>query len=258
MRVDPNDGRAVALEMGGGSIDHVLTDLWSALYRALRPTTVIDVGANYGEVLLALEYDPGTVVTAIEPNPKVASCLRATLRENMCDHVALYEMAVGDEAGTLPLFVDPRWSGRSSIQAPEGTVEVVDVAVCRLDDLVSRPCGREVLMKIDVEGAELRVLRGAEQLLSEATVSVVLAEITHTDSQSLLDWAAKMVMECYVVDRRRRIVRSADVGSLDAAKGDVAHHPYLRDVLLVSGGEQGVDFVRRLAPAFRFVDLAES
>ena len=73
-------------------------------------------------------------------------------------------MACGDRDGRLPLYIspDPRNSGMSSLVKPAlGRALTVDVT--RLDALGIVPA----VVKIDVEGAELSVIRGAHRLLSD-------------------------------------------------------------------------------------------
>lgn len=257
MLVDPHDDRAVALVVAGGSIDRVLTELWIDLYEMLNPRTVIDVGANYGEVLLSTGYTPSTNVVAVEANPAVAACLRESLSANQLPEVVVHEVAVGDETGSKLLYVHSTWSGKTSIVDHGEPHHSLKVPVRRLDNLVQAAPTEDLLMKIDVEGAEMQVLRGAEGLIAHAGTAVVVAEITHTDVDDLLGWVSKMRAHCFLLNRRLRSFVPADAQNLTTAKGNVANHPFLRDVLILSGPDASGEFLRRMPPPYSFVDSAD-
>src|SRR5437868_6005677 len=112
----------------------------------------VDVSAHIGSIIA--EVDPSIRITAIEPIPEKAERLRKKFPT-----VELHQCALSDHEGHAPFFVNPRASGYSSLDSGAGTVEI-NVPVKRLDALVSEPD----VVKIDVEGAELGVLRGCEKL----------------------------------------------------------------------------------------------
>jgi len=133
----------------------------------------VDVGANVGEVLEDMvRCAPRGRHVAFEPLPALA----AALRERFPD-VDVREAALADEPGRssfVHVLAKPGWSGLRARPFTEGEpAETIEVEVRRLDDelpadLVPR------LVKVDVEGAELGVLRGAERTLREHRPVVVL------------------------------------------------------------------------------------
>lgn len=252
MRVDPGDERAIALALAGGTIDHALIELWGALYDTVRPAVIVDVGANYGEVLLSTRYGDGPTLVAFEPNPRIAACLQESLVANGLSAV-VHEMAVGDRTGRVQLHVDPVWSGKSTVVRPAEGWKTVDVEVRRLDDLVTVGTGQDVMVKIDVEGAELDVLRGAGSLLARARTSVVVAEVAMTDVRGLLDWTCEMDMRCFAIDRRRKWFLPADEATLSTAQGDVAGHPFLRDVVILGGEGRDGQLLQSMPAPFRLM-----
>ena len=126
----------------------------------------LDVGAHIGSVVAeVLGRCPGTQVIAIEAMPDKAESLR-----RMFPGIAVHACAAGDREGEVSFFVDRRQSGFSSLGRPRcthsaGNVHEIRVPLRRLDDVVGLGAPSIDAMKIDVEGAELGVLRGADQLV---------------------------------------------------------------------------------------------
>ncbi len=143
----------------------------------LRPGDhFVDVGANVG-VFSALVGTrvPGVRITSIEPYPPIVADLRQNLALNGMD-VTLLDCAVGAESGTATFEVLPR--DVLNRMAPAGSADTsaptIAVPVKTLDALVGGDS--PALVKIDVEGFELNVLRGARQLLSGESSPVLLFE----------------------------------------------------------------------------------
>ena len=145
------------------------------LPRLLGPESVfIDLGANQGEfTVVAARCAVRGRVIAVEPAPTLRENLAVNLRLNGLENVTIVPSAISDSAGVMPLFVDERIlegyhnEGTASLWAGgvrgrtvgEVEVETLDAAVERL------AVSRIDLIKIDVEGAELAVLRGGRRSL---------------------------------------------------------------------------------------------
>ncbi|MCK9988202.1 MAG: hypothetical protein AzoDbin1_04674 [Azoarcus sp.] len=149
----------------------------------LRPgDTAVDVGANLGTLTLAMARAVGNTgrVIAFEPQTSVHACLQQTLADSGIGHVELHRRAVGATAGhafvpRLDLARPANFGGVSIADADEGDGEEVELA--RLDDLDLPSCR---LLKIDVEGRELDVLRGASGLIARCR-PVILVECDRPD-----------------------------------------------------------------------------
>jgi len=142
----------------------------------LAPRTVIDVGANRGQFALdALMAVPGVSVISFEPLATAADRFRQVLGHR--PDVVLHQLALSDHVGTAELHV-ARADDSSSL-LPIGQLQqsyfpsselshVTTVEMSTLDTVLGgRELARRVLLKLDVQGAELDVLRGATAVLHQ-------------------------------------------------------------------------------------------
>ena len=147
----------------------------------LRPgDACADVGANVGLLTVAMAFavGPSGRVWAFEPEARVRAQLARTLHLNGLRQVALSGAAVGAQAGRLTFNQSPV-IGHSSLYAlpdeEQAQARPVEVEVVRLDDVV--PVGTALAaVKIDVEGAELDVLRGMARVAADSPDLAVVAE----------------------------------------------------------------------------------
>ncbi len=185
LTVRTDDYRGFAIWNRGGSQKH-LVETFRRLAEQ-RPDVLIDVGANYGEFTCAVA-DLGIPVIAVEANPALVECLRTTFAGR--SNVTVVHAAATEREGEVRFFVHPESSGASSLSSwwappiftkatsPSDLREVI-VPGRTLDGLVLEVLGRAprtIAMKIDVEGHELEVVRGARNLLAGATGWRVLLE----------------------------------------------------------------------------------
>ena len=145
--------------------------------------TFIDVGAHIGSIITAVaQRDPSIQIVAVEAIPEKVERLRRKFPK-----VPVHACAVGDQEGEVSFFINTRQSGYSSLGQPAGAgkddgIQEVRVPIRRLDNLVKAE-GIDVI-KIDVEGAELGVLRGSPQLLA-ASRPVIMFESGPGDAEGL-------------------------------------------------------------------------
>jgi FkbM family methyltransferase len=140
--------------------------------------TVVDIGANRGQFsLVARQCQPQARVISFEPLPAAAAKFRAVFAGD--DRVTLHEAAIGPATGNATLHIS-RQDDSSSLLPITGTqvalfpgtaeADTATVHVAPLREFVSvsdiRP---PALLKLDVQGYELEVLRGCEDLLNRFT-----------------------------------------------------------------------------------------
>ena len=141
------------------------------LSELLEPGMVVfDVGANIGYYSLIVAGLVGVDgrVHAFEPTPALAERIRLNRALNALTHITVNQVAVADASGTASLHIsleDPEANslfqmeaGTNQISVPTTTLDTyaADAALARID-----------FIKIDCEGSELNVLRGATSLLNE-------------------------------------------------------------------------------------------
>ena len=136
----------------------------------LEPSSCcVDAGAHRGGMLLHMaELAPQGQIFAFEPLPDLAGRLRK--RWQGSSHVQVFDLALSDSSGTQTFHEVVDSPGKSSFRrmghvAPGARVREIPVRTARLDDVVP-PETRIRFIKVDVEGAQLEVFRGARRILS--------------------------------------------------------------------------------------------
>ncbi len=160
-----------------GGID-LVQDVAAILGDRAQPV-LFDVGANVGQTLEAfLDGFSRPIVHAFEPSPKTFSILSE--RFGSRPGVTLQRLALGDQQGTIPFFVTADDSVNDSPLARVWAVETVEVTVDVMT--IDAYCARHAIeaidfLKIDAQGYDMRVLRGARGLLDRRRVRLFSAEV---------------------------------------------------------------------------------
>ena len=143
-----------------------------ALAELLGPErNAVDVGAHIGSMLAEIvRLAPRGRHVAFEPAPEKVRGLRRRFPS-----VAVIEAATGAESGSATFYADVARPALSALRPPSEPAEVREypVAVVTLDEALAG-WDRIDLVKIDVEGAELPTLRGAESILSRHRSALLL------------------------------------------------------------------------------------
>ena len=136
----------------------------------LRPgMTFVDVGANEGYFTLFAARRVGRAgrVLAFEPSSRERLLLEKNVQRNRLGNVTIVPQALADQPGTAHLHIAAKLHGGHNTlgefaYADAGNAGTEEVPVGTLDALAT---GRVDVMKIDVEGAELKVLNGGRNVL---------------------------------------------------------------------------------------------
>ncbi len=157
-------------------LSHLSEDVIERAYRLwIRPGDVaVDVGANIGRHTLPLAEAVGEAghVYAFEPLPEMIMKLTSRVTASgLAQRITLKQMAIGDRIGTADFHFIHKAPAMSGLKLrhglPEGTkTDVRQVSLATLDELLGDRLLRFV--KIDVEGAEFSVMRGASLLMTRA------------------------------------------------------------------------------------------
>ena len=150
-----------------------------ALQASAKPGMVVyDLGAHIGYFSLVLSrcVGPSGQVFAFEPDPANQRALMRNLETNRATNVKVVPKVVADTSGSV-VFAAFDFSSVSHIatQRTPDDARLIDLPSISLDDFVYREGNPPpAAIKIDVEGAEPRVLAGAERLLRDARPVVVV------------------------------------------------------------------------------------
>jgi FkbM family methyltransferase len=151
-----------------------------AIVDALREGGVFyDVGSNVGFFALVAARCVGPIgeVYAFEPLPANVEQIEANAAANRLDNVTTMPYAVGDQEGTATLYLDAHPGGATLSAADSGVGGQMDVEVVCIDNLFATgACRPPDVVKIDVEGSELAVLRSMATALSQHR-PVVICEL---------------------------------------------------------------------------------
>lgn len=160
---------------GTATIDQEVKMIMKMLDRL--PSLSVDIGGNVGEYTAELiRCAPGSEVHVFEPSTRNLNLLRT--RFNGQPKVHLQQAALSDVAGRMPLFADKDGSGMASLAQRSlghlniqfNVIETVEVR--RFEDYWKTCLGSRVLdvVKIDVEGYELKVLQGFGEAITRTQV----------------------------------------------------------------------------------------
>jgi len=145
--------------------------------------TALDIGAHHGlyTLLASKRVGPSGKVIAFEPSPGERKQLVRNVRINICSNVHVEPYALGKEPTRDNLYVvEGGEDGCNSLRPPAVQSETwtVPVEVVTLDAIAAKLGLTNVdFLKLDVEGAELDVLKGSLGLLQNAPRPVLLVEV---------------------------------------------------------------------------------
>ena len=191
MLVNPNDtylGQAI-LEYGE-CCEHEVRFLLHLI--SLRPGDVVEIGTNIGTHTVPMATAlaaQGRRLIAFEPQPFIFQNLCANLALNGLSNVTAWPFACGDRDATV-YFSHPNYLAGDNFGGIEMKTERapgrIAVPCRRLDDVVDVEA--IALIKVDVEGFELRALQGAEATLDRHRPILYVENDRIEESPSLVEW----------------------------------------------------------------------
>jgi FkbM family methyltransferase len=179
--------------------------LLSIANRWVKETNVVwDIGANVGVFTFASAHNTrGGKVVAVEPDPFLAGLLRRScqLHENRDLDVEVLSVAVSDRVGVSKLAIAIRGRCSNSIEGAAagseagGIRDLVAVPTFTLDMMLAHYPAPS-FVKIDVEGAEALILKGAERFLSVAR-PLLLIEVASQNSNEVSETLVRHGYDLY-------------------------------------------------------------
>lgn len=217
--------RSFLAELGSGGYEPLAAELY--VDAVTDADVVVDVGAHTGFYsVLAARTNPSARVIAVEADPYNAAALAVNVRGT---GVRVVAMAASDRAGRSAFHQNLGTVGSSLLdRSGTGPVRLVAVETTTVDEVA--PEARSVVLKIDVEGAELAVVAGASATIGRAAVATVLVELNPKalaagghDGADLVAALEALGLEVGFVDEAAgRVVPTIDTarkGNLLARKG---------------------------------------
>ena len=217
------------------------TELTNYFLDELKPNShCIDVGSNFGYfTCLMARFCPAGRVIGIEADEKVAEIARDNALINGFYHAEIINAAVSDHDTDVQLYRRNTRSGNTSIaklndqftsSLGELPTEPFIVKGLRIDDLMSKMDGRVDFMKVDVEGAEPLVFKGAPRTID-----------ANPDLKIVMEWSPGQIREAgfevpaFLDDLREMHLRPFDIrdgGLAPLSFDELLNLPYRAGVVL--------------------------
>jgi FkbM family methyltransferase len=196
--VSPRDRRGRELVFSKGAFNAATIEIWRKIIKKRHWTHVVDIGANYGEMLLSVDMPATAKIIVVEPSPRIVPYLEYSLSSAGIP-ARLFQCAVSDHDGESCLLIDREWSGTSRLGTVPGCpesvsddihkLEPITVPTVTLSSILNEPDSAHmtVLIKIDVEGHEISILRGSISAIQKIGYFCALIEILHLPAECL-EW----------------------------------------------------------------------
>jgi FkbM family methyltransferase len=188
---------------GKAGKDRIALKLWRDGLAGYEPETLqvflalldstrlfVDIGANTGLFSLVAALEPHRNVIAFEPVPPIFEVLQTNVRLNGLTNLTAERLAVSDEGGEISFYVTQTRGGIptdcSSVAGFRANTEACPLTAVTLDGyLAANELGPVDLIKIDVEAAEPRVLRGAKKTLERDRPLIVCEVLEEVDRDAI-------------------------------------------------------------------------
>lgn len=164
---------------------------------SISSPTIIDVGANYGFISLALcsNLSSGSTIFSFEPHPQLVSAFNKSINKNNFKNIHLENVAIGDVQKKISLNL----LGQTSNILDTGTdvVDRIEIEQIALDNYFLEKKIRPDYIKIDVDGYELNILQGLKNTI-ENFLPIIVVE--SNDNQEIIDFLKKYDYDLFDVN----------------------------------------------------------
>lgn len=154
---------------------HEFLDMGFLLHFLRQEDLFVDIGANVGSYTVLASAVVKAKTISIEPIPVTFEKLRNNIFYNRLEHaVSAYNVGIGSRKSMLK-FTNTFDTVNHALSPGEASENFVEVPVEALDELLGEYM--PVLIKVDVEGFELEVLKGATRVLSNQQLQAIIIEL---------------------------------------------------------------------------------
>lgn len=185
--------------------------------------TVLDIGAHVGvtATMFSEAVGEGGAVFAFEPFPVNYRILQSNIRRNGIDNVHAIQCAASDKVGTLDFFINQCHTGYSSISYKNtfdylkvsNDIQTIKVQSTTLDDFIARNNIRPAFIKIDCQGAEYQIIKGAREFFAAAESVFVCLEFWPKGIRNISNVSGEAFLE-YLEDQKLEPVFAEDFNGL--------------------------------------------
>lgn len=168
-------------KMRRGHFESDVVQLLALLGKERNYKTFVDIGAHHG-YFCCLANVLGLSIFAVEPNPINHSILMKNLKDNGVNPINVMNVALGERVGDIKMYgfgtgfsIYKNWAkdvSKESVNVPMTTLDLLDL---NLNDCI---------IKIDVEGAELKVLEGGQEKLNSSKRIFVIIEASELEMRT--------------------------------------------------------------------------
>jgi len=216
-----NDRRGRWLIRKKGITQPIVTRIWRKAVKTVMPSIVIDIGMNYGEIVLSTNYPKHVEIVGIEANQGLEPYITKSINEhpNREQMNVIYAFASNENLTNTKFYVDLDFSGISSgtLNQAKNQKEAI-VKNVKIDSLFAQKelKAERVLFKIDIKGHEANALKGMERLLKESAGSIGIIEFDNRYLQNagtIIDEFMELLGRYFSVyhPRRNRIIKFSTV-----------------------------------------------
>jgi FkbM family methyltransferase len=154
---------------------HEFQDMSFVLHCLRREDTFIDIGANIGSYTLLASGVIGTNTIAVEPIPATYKSLMNNICLNqLTELVSAINIGLGSEQGKLNFT---KSLDTMNHIAKTSDKDVIEVPIDTLDNITHNKINTPCIIKIDVEGFETEVLKGADNILKNENTKAIIIEL---------------------------------------------------------------------------------
>jgi FkbM family methyltransferase len=167
---------------------------------------VIDGGANQGIFSCAFAAAVGTTghVYAFEPQTYAVACIRRNARLNSMTNITVFEGALSDVSGETYLDTDQGPVSAFTTSRPQG--HEMPVKALAIDDILAAEMMHNIqLIKLDVEGAELKALRGARSMVQRTKPQICIEAWDKKLYEQIGEFLSRFGYGSYVFDGRGQL-----------------------------------------------------
>lgn len=166
-----------------------VTNLYCSLLK--EGVTVADVGAGIGYYTLLASKIVGNTgaVLSFEPEPHRFREMVDNIQVNKCNNVEPFELAISDKEGTSKFEEVDAFGSGCVVKARKDAKKIITLKTTTLDSLKNN----FDIVKIDVEGGELEVLRGMKNILAKGKVKIICE--VHPEQLSSLGYDTKEIID---------------------------------------------------------------